>query len=92
MRTTLRDLLHDDQVEIRAGLHTGEIELCAGDILGIGVHIASRVESLAAPNEVLVSKTVTDLVAGSGINFDDRGTHNLKGVPGPWQLFAVRDA
>jgi class 3 adenylate cyclase len=77
------------QVEIRAGLHTGEIELRGGDVGGIGVHIASRVESLAAPGEVLVSRTVTDLVAGSGIEFVDRGTHSLKGVPGRWQLFAV---
>ena len=87
--TTLRDALHTETVEIRAGLHTGEIELREQDVLGIGVHIASRVESLAAPNEVLVSKTVTDLVAGSGISFGDRGTHELKGVPGTWQLFAA---
>jgi class 3 adenylate cyclase/pimeloyl-ACP methyl ester carboxylesterase len=87
--TALRDVLRADDVDIRAGLHTGEIELRDGDVLGIGVHIASRVESLAARNEVLVSKTVTDLVAGSGIGFGDRGTHDLKGVPGRWQLFAV---
>ena len=87
--TALRDALHADHVDIRAGLHTGEIELRREDVLGIGVHIASRVESLAEPNEVLVSKTVTDLVAGSGIRFADRGTFDLKGVPGTWQLFAV---
>ena len=87
----LRDSLSHDQVEIRAGLHTGEIEIRNGDVGGIGVHIASRVEGLAMPSEILVSKTVTDLVAGSEITFADRGTHELKGVPGNWQLFAVVD-
>jgi class 3 adenylate cyclase/alpha-beta hydrolase superfamily lysophospholipase len=85
----VRDRMHADHVDIRAGLHTGEIEFRSGDVLGIAVHIASRVEALAEPNEVLVSRTVTDLVAGSGIRFADRGTHNLKGVPGTWQLFAA---
>jgi class 3 adenylate cyclase len=77
-------------VEVRAGVHTGEVELRGDDITGLGVHIASRVEGLAQPGEVLVSRTVTDLVAGSGLDFDDRGEHNLKGVPGRWQLFAAR--
>ena len=85
----LQASLRDEQVRIRAGLHTGEIELRADDIGGIGVHIAARVEALAAPDEVLVTKTVTDLVAGSGITFADRGLHDLKGIPGSWQLFAV---
>jgi class 3 adenylate cyclase len=77
-------------LEIRAGLHTGEVEVRGTDVGGIAVHIGARVVSLAAPSEVLVSRTVTDLVAGSGIDFDDRGAHELKGVPGEWQLFAVR--
>ena len=86
---SLQSALRGDQVHIRAGLHTGEIELRADDIGGIGVHIAARVEALAEPDEVLVTKTVTDLVAGSGITFSDRGLHDLKGVQGSWQLFAV---
>jgi class 3 adenylate cyclase len=85
----LRDALKADNVDIRAGLHTGEIELRSGDVLGIGVHIASRVAAMAGPGEILVSRTVTDLVAGSGITFQDRGEHKLKGVPDPWRLFAV---
>ena len=78
-------------MRIRVGMHTGEIEVREDDIGGIGVHIAARVEALAAPDEVLVTKTVTDLVAGSGISFADRGQHDLKGVPGSWQLYAVAD-
>jgi class 3 adenylate cyclase len=76
-------------IEIRAGLHTGEIEMLEDDIGGIAVHIGSRVSSVAGPREVLVSSTVRDLVAGSGIEFEDRGLHDLKGVPGAWHLFAV---
>ncbi|GAC1373974.1 MAG: adenylate/guanylate cyclase domain-containing protein [Acidimicrobiales bacterium] len=76
-------------IEVRAGVHTGEIELRGDDVGGIGVHIAARVSSLAGPSEVLVSRTVTDLVAGSGIEFDDRGERELKGVPGPWRVYAV---
>ena len=76
-------------VEIRAGLHTGEVELMGSDVGGIAVHIGARVSALAATGEVLVSSTVKDLVAGSGIQFDDRGAHTLKGVPGEWHLFAV---
>jgi class 3 adenylate cyclase len=75
--------------EIRAGIHTGEIERRGDDVAGMGVHIAARVAALARPGEVLVSRTVTDLVAGSGIAFEDRGEHELKGVPGSWQLYAV---
>jgi class 3 adenylate cyclase len=74
---------------IRAGLHTGEIELASDDIAGLAVHIAARVAALAGPAEVLVSSTVKDLVAGSGLHFEDRGAHALKGVPGEWRLFAV---
>jgi class 3 adenylate cyclase len=77
-------------IEVRAGLHTGEIELMDDDIGGIAVHIGARVAARSAPGEVLVSRTVVDLVAGSGVTFDDRGEHELKGVPGPWRLFAVR--
>ncbi len=77
-------------LEIRAGLHTGEIELANGDIRGIAVHTGARVAARAQPSEVLVSRTVKDLVAGSGIDFEDRGRHTLKGVPGEWELLAVK--
>jgi class 3 adenylate cyclase len=89
--TAIRQELRGMGVEIRAGLHTGEIEIRNGDIGGIAVHIAARVEALASAGEVLVSRTVVDLVAGSGIGFEDRGEHDLKGVPGTWRLFAVED-
>lgn len=72
-----------------AGLHAGEIELVGDDVAGIAVHIAQRVMSVAAPGEVIVSRTVKDLVAGSGLSFDERGTTKLKGVPDTWQLHAV---
>jgi class 3 adenylate cyclase len=84
--TTVRPL----GIEVRAGLHTGEVERRGEDIGGIAVHTAARVQALAGPGEVLVSRTVVDLVAGSGIDFEDRGEHELKGVPGSWKLFAVR--
>jgi class 3 adenylate cyclase len=70
-------------------VHTGEVERRGEDIGGLGVHIAARVEACAAPGEVVVSRTVTDLVAGSGLRFSDRGEHELKGVPGTWQLYTV---
>ncbi len=76
-------------IDIRAGLHTGECELVADKVRGIAVHIGSRVASLARPGEVLVSSTVKDLVAGSGLDFEDRGVQTLRGVPGEWRLFAV---
>jgi class 3 adenylate cyclase len=76
-------------LEVRAGCHTGEIELLGADVGGIAVHIGARVGALAQPSEVLVSSTVRDLVAGSGLVFLDRGQHDLKGVPGPWHLYAV---
>ena len=76
-------------IRVRAGLHTGECEVMGDDIGGIAVHIASRVSALAAPGELLVSRTVKDLVAGSGIAFTDRGTHTLKGVPETWEVYAV---
>lgn len=76
-------------VDIRAGVHTGEIDIVGDDVAGIGVHIAARVMSSAEPGEVWVSRTVADLVTGSGFSFDDRGEHELKGVPGRWALYAV---
>jgi class 3 adenylate cyclase len=77
-------------VELRAGLHTGEVEVMGDDVGGIAVHIGARVSALAGPSEVLVSGTVKDLVVGSDIEFEDRGTQALKGVPGEWRLHAVR--
>src|SRR4051794_1605419 len=74
-------------VEVRCGIHTGECELIGTDLAGIAVHIGARVAALAAPGEVLVSRTVRDLVAGSGLAFEDRGSHRLKGVPDEWRLF-----
>jgi pimeloyl-ACP methyl ester carboxylesterase len=79
-------------IEVRAGLHTGECELVGEKVGGIAVHIGARVAGLAKPGEVLVSSTVKDLVAGSGIRFEERGAHTLKGVPGEWRLFAVAPA
>jgi class 3 adenylate cyclase len=76
-------------IEVRVGVHTGEVERRGNDVAGIGVHIAARVQGAAQPGEVWVSRTVTDLVTGSGIAFNDRGEHPLKGVPGTWQLFTV---
>jgi class 3 adenylate cyclase len=80
------------EMEIRAGLHAGEIELRGDDIGGLAVHIASRVSALAGHSEVLTTGTVRDLVVGSGIVFDDRGRHNLKGIPDEWQLLSVVQA
>ena len=78
-------------LEIRAGLHCGEVELVGDDVAGIAVHTGARVAALARANEVLVSSTVRDLVAGSDIGFEERGEHELKGVPGTWRLYAVLD-
>jgi class 3 adenylate cyclase len=75
--------------EIRAGLHTGEVESRGEDVSGMAVHVAARVAGLAGASEVLVSSTVKDLVTGSGITFKDRGEHELKGVPDAWRLFTV---
>jgi class 3 adenylate cyclase len=86
---SIRDALRPIGIDIRAGLHTGECELIGDNIGGVAVHIGARVESLAEPGEILVSSTVKDLVAGSGITFEDRGTHALKGVPDPWRIFAA---
>ena len=88
--TSLRDAVRDRYgLEIRTGLHTGEIELIGEDVGGIAVHIGARVGARARAGEVLVSSTVKDLVAGSGIRFEDRGEHELKGVPDRWRIFAV---
>ncbi len=85
------DAVRTLDLQIRAGLHTGECEIMGEDIGGIAVHIASRVAGLAGSGEVLVSRTVKDLSAGSGLAYDDRGVHTLKGIPDEWQLYAVRE-
>jgi class 3 adenylate cyclase len=85
----LRDAVRRIGLTIRAGLHTGEIERNRDDVTGLGVHIAARVQALAQPNEVLVSRTVKDLVAGAALKFADRGSHELKGVQDSWELYAV---
>jgi class 3 adenylate cyclase len=81
--------VHALGLEVRAGLHTGECELLDGKVAGIAVHTGARVAAEAQPGEVLVSSTVKDLVAGSGLSFQDRGSHELRGVPGEWRLYAV---
>jgi class 3 adenylate cyclase len=85
----IRDAVQDIGLQVRLGLHTGECEVLDGKVAGIAVAIGARVSAHAAAGEVLVSQTVKDLVAGSGIGFDDRGRAELKGVPGQWQLYAV---
>lgn len=87
--TAIRDQLRSLGIEVRIGLHIGEIERHGGDIAGIAVHIAQRIQALAQPGEVLMSRTVVDLVAGSGLTFSDRGNHELKGVPGDWAVYAT---
>jgi class 3 adenylate cyclase len=87
---SIRQAVEELGVTVRIGLHTGECELVDGKVGGIAVNTGSRIASLAGPREILVSRTVVDLVAGSGTEFDARGTHALKGVPGSWDLFAVR--
>jgi len=77
-------------IRVRTGLHTGECQRDGDKLAGLAVHIGARLTALAQPGEVLVSRTVKDLVAGSGIEFEDRGVHSLKGVPGKWQLYAAR--
>ena len=88
----IRDAVRGLGLEIRAGLHTGECEVHGETVAGIAVHIGARVAALAGPGEVLVSSTVKDLVAGSGIEFDEHGEYELKGVPGRWRLYSVADA
>jgi pimeloyl-ACP methyl ester carboxylesterase len=88
----ITDSIRELGIEVRAGLHTGECELVEGKVAGIAVHTGARVASRAQPGEVLVSSTVRDLVAGSGIQFADRGVAELKGIPGDWRLYAVENA
>jgi class 3 adenylate cyclase len=88
----IRDGARPLGLQIRFGLHTGELELAGSEIRGIAVHTGARVAAKAGPGEVLASSTVRDLVAGSGLEFEDRGAHELKGVPGEWRLYAVRDS
>jgi class 3 adenylate cyclase len=83
--------VRDLGLEVRAGLHSGECEFMDGKVSGIAVSIGARVAAQAGASEVLVSQTVKDLVAGSGLSFDDAGEHELKGVPGPWRLYRVVD-
>ena len=85
----IRDAVRSLGIDVRAGLHCGEIELQGDDVAGMAVHIGARVSALAEAGEVFVSSTVKDLVAGSGIDFEDRGEHELKGVPGTWKIYAV---
>ena len=87
--SALAEALRPEGIHIRAGIHVGEIELLGEDVGGISVHIAARVMTEAGSGEVLVSRTVKDLVAGSGFAFEDRGVRELKGLPESWQLFAV---
>ncbi len=89
--TAMVDAAQANGLQLRAGLHTGEVELRGDDIGGLAVHIASRVSSMAGPGEVLVTGTVRDLVVGSGIIFDDRGPQSFRGVPGEWQVLAVSE-
>jgi class 3 adenylate cyclase len=85
----IRDAVRGLGIEVRAGLHTGEIEMVGADIGGLGVHIAARVMDLAPPGSVMVSRTVKDLAGGSGFEFEDAGTHELKGIPDSWQVYLV---
>jgi class 3 adenylate cyclase len=88
--TAVRDAARSQfGIEVRSGLHTGEVEVMGNDLGGIAVHIGARVGAAAQGGEVLVSNTVKDLVVGSGITFEDRGEQELKGVPGAWRLWAV---
>jgi class 3 adenylate cyclase len=82
-------VLAETGLHVRVGVHTGEVERRGEDVAGIAVHIGQRVSALAAPGEVWASRTVRDLVGGSGFGWEDRGVHSLKGVPDQWQLFAV---
>ena len=87
----LREAARELGIQLRTGIHTGEVELMGQDVGGIAVHIGARVAGLAEPNEVLASSTVKDLVSGSGIRFAERGTHQLKGVPDEWRLYAAEE-
>jgi class 3 adenylate cyclase len=85
----IRDAVHALGIDVRLGVHTGEVEVRGDDVAGLAVHIGARVAHTATAGEVLVSSTVKDLVAGSGIEFGDRGEHELKGLPGTWHLYLV---
>jgi class 3 adenylate cyclase len=87
--TAIRDASRQLGIDVRVGIHTGEVERRGTELAGIAVHLAHRVCEAARPGEVLVSRTVVDLVAGSSTGFRDRGEHELKGIPAPWRLFAV---
>jgi class 3 adenylate cyclase len=87
--TSLRDALSPLDLRVRAGIHTGEVELIGDDVAGMAVNIGARIGALADPGEVYVSSTVKELVVGSGLDFAERGVHTLKGAPGEWHLFAV---
>ena len=87
----IRDAVQEIGIEIRAGLHTGEVERKDRSVTGLAVHVGARAGALAQASEVLVTSTVQMLVLGSGIGFADRGEHTLKGVPGQWHLFAVQN-
>ena len=87
--TSISQVVRQLGIEVRCGVHTGELELAGSRVVGLAVHVGARVASLAGPGEVLVSRTVKDLVAGSGIDFVSRGVHELKGVLEPWEIFAV---
>jgi class 3 adenylate cyclase len=89
--SAIRDAVRSLNLEVRCGLHTGECELVGNDVAGIAVHTGARVAALAAPGEVLVSQTVRDLVAGSGLVLEEYGTYTLKGVPNEWRLFRAAD-
>jgi class 3 adenylate cyclase len=88
----LIDAIGDLGIEVRAGLHTGQCEIVGDDLAGLAVHIGARVGGQAQPGEVWVSRTGCDLVAGSGMRFQARGSHELKGVPGPWELYSLATA
>jgi class 3 adenylate cyclase len=90
--TSFREQLHPLALPIRAGVHTGEVEMRGDDVGGLAVHLAARIMALAGAGEILVSRTVRDLVVGSDLSFEDRGTHQLRGIDGEWQLLAVRAA
>jgi class 3 adenylate cyclase len=85
----VRRVREDLGIELRAGVHTGEVELVGPAVRGLAVHLAARITALAGPGEVLASSTVRDLVVGSGLAFGDRGEHELEGIPGRWRLFAA---
>jgi class 3 adenylate cyclase len=76
-------------MEVRCGIHTGEMELRSGDVAGLAVHIAARISALAGSSEVLVSRTVKDLVVGTGITFEEKGSYRLRGIPDEWEIYAV---